>query len=295
MAAKKTKAKETNAEPRAIVQVGQTGCMPATIEELWRHGKMISQSTMIPERYRGNEGDCTIAIEVSMRLGCSWLAVMQHMYVVHGIPAMDAALATALTNTSGLFVDPIEFEVEGTDPKGKDYRVRGYATRESTGKTLYGPWIDWPLVRGERWDAKDGSKWKTMPDQMFHYRAASWFQRRFCPEVTMGMLTPDEIEDMPERKRVESRTVARGVEGVKERLKKNAEAASKPAVDPEPPVEQSADEDYPLSEEGERDEATEAKVQEQKDRIIEAELEDEGQADEGAEAVGATGEGSNLF
>jgi hypothetical protein len=50
-------------------------------------------------------------------------------------------------------------------------------------------------VKEEGWLAKNGSKWKTMPELMFMYRAASWFINTHCPEIAMGLRTAEEIED----------------------------------------------------------------------------------------------------
>jgi hypothetical protein len=183
---------------------------------------------MVPGRYQGKPDDCIIALDLSMRLGVSYLAVMQHVYNVKGRPAMEAVLSTGLTNASGVFCDPLEYEVEGKDAKKDDYRVRAFAKRKSTGTVLYGPWIDWPLVKGEGWHKKDGSKWLTMPEQMFHYRAASWFSRRHCPEVTMGMLTPEEAEEIPQRIPVESMTFDAAQKAAEEKIE--AETGSEPVA-----------------------------------------------------------------
>ena len=43
---------------------------------------------------------------------------------------------------------------------------------------------------------KNGSKWKTMPEQMLKYRAAAFFARTECPEVLMGFQTAEETEDV---------------------------------------------------------------------------------------------------
>lgn len=225
-------------EKVAALALSAKGFAPQTIEEGWRYATALSRSNLVPDTYRNKPDDCLIAIDLSFQWGISPLAVMQHLYMVNGRPALDAALSTALVNRSNIFVDPIEYEVEGKDAKNKGYRVRAYATRKSTGKTLYGPWIDWDVVTGEGWDKKTGSKWKTMPEQMFHYRAATWFQRRYCPEITMGMLTTDEAEDIPARY-VES------FETTQEKTAKQieAEAGSVPVTEqPEPQQEESQQE-----------------------------------------------------
>ena len=52
------------------------------------------------------------------------------------------------------------------------------------------------MVKGEGWLDKSGSKWKTMPEQMFTYRAASFFARKYCPDVLMGLQTVEEVRDV---------------------------------------------------------------------------------------------------
>jgi hypothetical protein len=49
------------------------------------------------------------------------------------------------------------------------------------------------IAKAEGWVSKNGSKWKTMPQLMLRYRAASFFSSLNCPEVTMGLYTSDEI------------------------------------------------------------------------------------------------------
>lgn len=39
------------------------------------------------------------------------------------------------------------------------------------------------------------SKWKTMPQIMLRYRAASFFARMNCPELTLGFYTQEEVID----------------------------------------------------------------------------------------------------
>jgi hypothetical protein len=217
---------------RPNLAMTKRGFEPTTIEEAYRLAQALSESGMVPDYYRGKPRDCLVAIDLAARLGSSWLAIMQHVYSVHGRIGMDAALVTSLVNQSGLFVDPLEYEVKGDVKDKKNFRIRAYATRKSTGTVLYGPWIDWDLVEAEGWNQdkqmRNGggiikSKWNTMSEQMFHYRAAAWFQRRHCPEVSMGMLTTDEAAEIGP-KQVESKVVESGVTALKERLAEREKA-----------------------------------------------------------------------
>jgi len=223
------------AEPKAALAMTSRGLEPVDIEGTYRFANVISKSDFATPMYKNNEANCMILLDLQARMGVPWMMLMQHVYIVHERPALDSTLSTALVNRSGQFVDPLEYEVEGKDVRDKDYRVRAYATRTSTGKVLYGPWIDWQLVRGEGWDAKAGSKWKSMPDQMFHYRAASWFQRRFCPELTMGMMEVNEAEDAG-RIIVESKVVDDPPKKTAERIKAKFEPEAK--QEPEAPKEE---------------------------------------------------------
>lgn len=239
---------------KANLTMTRRGFEPTTMEEAWRLAQALSESEMVPDIYRGNPRDCLVALDLSARLGASWLAVMQHVYSVHGRISMDAALVTSLVNQSGLFVDPLEYEVIGDVKDKAKFRIRAYATRKSTGKVLYGPWIDWTLVEAEGWNkdkqSRSGgiikSKWNTMPDQMFHYRAASWFQRRHSPEVSMGMLTTDEAAEIGP-KHVDSKVVESGVAALKDRLaerdKANEGGNGEGTTEPEPEPQDSEPED----------------------------------------------------
>ena len=52
------------------------------------------------------------------------------------------------------------------------------------------------MAKAEGWIDKAGSKWKTMPELMRRYRAASFFTKQFAPEVSMGLQTIEEIIDI---------------------------------------------------------------------------------------------------
>jgi hypothetical protein len=246
--------KQNGGPPAALAMTGR-GFEPTTIDEAWRFASALARSTIVPRNtYFGQPDNCLISLDLASRLQVPWLTVMQHVYIVHGRPAMTSTLTTALVNRSGVFTDPLEYEVDGDDPYAEDYRVRAYAIRSSNNKKLFGPWITWKLVKAEGWDKPKGekklpSKWTTLPDQMFHYRAASWFQRRYCPEVTLGMLTTEEADEIPvEPKHVESVDVSAesGVDGLKSRLRHRQESngtqqSEQPQTEKEP--EKTPDED----------------------------------------------------
>lgn len=48
------------------------------------------------------------------------------------------------------------------------------------------------MAKAEGWISKNGSKWRTMPQVMLRYRAASFFSRMNCPELSNGLYTTEE-------------------------------------------------------------------------------------------------------
>jgi hypothetical protein len=66
----------------------------------------------------------------------------------------------------------------------------------ATGEKLTGPDVTIGMARKEGWYDKKGSKWQTMPQLMLTYRAAAFFIRTCAPEISMGLPTSDELEDI---------------------------------------------------------------------------------------------------
>ena len=161
-----------------------------------RMAQMYVQSTIVPDTYRGNIGNCAIAIDMAQRMGANPIMVMQNLYIVHGNPAWSSKFLIACINTSGRFT-PLRYQFVGK--RGTDqYACRAYAY-EKTDKehkdALCGIWITMDMAKKEGWTSKAGSKWLTMPDQMLVYRAAAFWARAYAPEISMGFLTKEEIED----------------------------------------------------------------------------------------------------
>jgi hypothetical protein len=51
-------------------------------------------------------------------------------------------------------------------------------------------------AQDEGWLSKPGSKWKTMPEQMLKYRAASFFAKVHCSDYLLGIPTIEEVHDI---------------------------------------------------------------------------------------------------
>lgn len=162
-------------------------------ELIQRVSKAFASSDLVPKQYQGNLANCMIAMDMAQRIGANPLMVMQNLYIVHGTPGWSSKFLIATINACGRY-SSLRYEWKGT-PGKPDYGCRAWAIEKETGERLDGIWVTWEMVRAEGWEAKNGSKWKTMPDQMFVYRSAAFWQRAYAPELGMGLTTQEEIVD----------------------------------------------------------------------------------------------------
>jgi len=157
--------------------------------------KILAQSDLVPEgTYRGKPANCLIALDMAYRMNMSPLNVMQNLFIVKGKPGWSGQYCIAAINACGRFT-PLEF-IRMVDDKGE---LKGYyaqATNIATQKICEGSPVTWDMVKAEGWLDKAGSKWKTMPEQMFRYRCAAFFARTYCPEVLNGLQTVEELRDV---------------------------------------------------------------------------------------------------
>lgn len=225
-------------ESEAIVANQQVAGTPATrvvagfetmagFELLQRQGKMLSQCSMLPDNFRGSIPDCSIALEMSARMGyaVSPLLILQSIVVVHGKPTFEAKFVIGLLKSRcGYKVFDYEMsgdvgdagEVQRTPRIGRDGKPildkKGNPIYDSKiiregrtclayaidrdGRRVEGVPISMAMAKVEGWYDKSGSKWQTMPELMLRYRAATFFKNIHCPEITMGFKTSDEIIDI---------------------------------------------------------------------------------------------------
>lgn len=165
-----------------------------SFELMQRVAKAFAASDLVPQQYRGNLANTMIALDMAQRIGANPLMTMQNLYVVHGTPGWSSKFLIATVNASGRY-SSLRYEWRG-EPGADNYGCRAWAVEKATGERLDGIWVDWKMVKSEGWNSKNGSKWKTMPDQMFVYRASAFWVRAYAPELAMGLQTSEELVDV---------------------------------------------------------------------------------------------------
>ena len=182
----------------------------------------LSESDLVPATFQKRPANCLIALETAQRIGASPMMVMQNLYIVHGKPAWSSTFLIACINASRKFT-PLRYRMTGE--KGTDtYGCVAWAI-DRDGEKLESPEVTIGMAKAEGWYGKTGSKWKTMPELMLRYRAATFFARTYVPELTMGIQTQDEIIDITP---VSAESVP-----VTSKFEKRKKEASKTAADSE--------------------------------------------------------------
>ena len=173
--------------------VGPAWSDSAAFEHSQRVAKMFTSSTLVPKQFQGDQnlGNAVIALNMAQRLSADVLAVMQSIYIVHGKPSWASTFVIAMINSSGLLKGSLKWKFSGK-PVTDEHTCIAFGTNKD-GEELEGPPVSIAMAKAEGWLTKDGSKWKTMPDLMMRYRAATFFGRMYCPEKLLGMHTQEEV------------------------------------------------------------------------------------------------------
>lgn len=165
--------------------------------------------------------NCIVAVNMAYRMRADPLMVMQNLSIIEGRPSWSSQFIIAMINNCGRFT-PLRFEIIDKGEKevecitfewkenerGKRYREEvkatvkirdqqciAWVTEKATGERLESSPVSIELAVKEGWYTKNGSKWKTMPEQMMRYRSGAFFGRIYAPELLMGLPTEDEVRD----------------------------------------------------------------------------------------------------
>lgn len=199
---------------KAVVKPIPAGANEATIKAVQAENAAVRSKAV---------ANCMIAVEVSTRIGASPLMVMQNMAVIYGRPSWSSKFLIATVNSCGRF-EPLQFKfadkgalgmVDYTDyvwnatkrckeaatkqfdgRKIHDIECVAYTTKKGSDNVLESAPVSVRLAIQEGWYTKNGSKWQTMTRQMLMYRAASMWTNAYAPELSMGMRTVEEQQDI---------------------------------------------------------------------------------------------------
>ncbi|WP_286978244.1 RecT family recombinase [Pseudomonas sp.] len=168
----------------------------------------------VPKHFNGNPADCLAVIMQSMQWQMNPFAVAQKTHQVNGVLGYEAQLVNAVITSRAPVMDRLHYEWYGDWSKviGKfvikngdkgEYRQPGWklADEEGLGVKV------WATFRGEdeprvlelllaQARTRNSTLWADDPRQQLAYLATKRWSRLYCPDVILGVYSPDELEDV---------------------------------------------------------------------------------------------------
>lgn len=171
----------------AIASQGGGGMlMPQTFGDVVSFSEIMARSQhAIPRHLRDCPGACMAVTMQALRWSMDPFAVASKSYNVKDIIAYEAQLIAAVVHTRAPIKSRPNYTYSGT---GQDRRCTVSAMFDDGIERSYeSPRIGDITV-------KNSPLWKADPDQQLSYYSIRSFARRYCPEVILGVYTPEEAE-----------------------------------------------------------------------------------------------------
>lgn len=187
---------------------------PDGLDKLLRFAEVMANGRVaVPSHLAGKPSDCLAVAMQAAQWGMNPFAVAQKTHVVSGTLGYEAQLVNAVITTMSPTKDRINYEwfgpwenvigkfVEKTSSKGNTYIAPGWNLKEEQGCGVR----VWATMKGEdqprvlelllsQAQVRNSTLWASDPKQQLAYLAVKRWSRLHCPDVIMGVYTPDELE-----------------------------------------------------------------------------------------------------
>ena len=173
---------------------------PSGLQKLQAFAEVMAQGkATVPAHLSGKPADCLAIALQAAQWGMNPYAVAQKTHLVNGTLGYEAQLVNAVITSSTAVQGRFKYEYGGDWGKFKPGAAnaaneRGLSVR--VGAVLKGETeITWgePLYM-EYVTTRNSPLWKTAPKQQLAYLAVKYWARLYCPDVILGVYTPDEFE-----------------------------------------------------------------------------------------------------
>ena len=163
----------------------------AALDHKYRIAKAMSMSGMVPPHFAGKPEACLVAILYAEQLGEHPMLLFQEMSVINGRPNTSARFAISRANKSGLLQGPITWKSKG---QGDALEVTASASLRETGEVITAT-VTMREAQADGWTRNP--KYKSIPEQMLRWRAATRLINLYLPEVLFGLGVREEAEVRP--------------------------------------------------------------------------------------------------
>lgn len=173
---------------------------PSGLQKLQAFAEVMAQGkATVPAHLSGKPADSLAIALQAAQWGMNPYAVAQKTHLVNGTLGYEAQLVNAVITSSTAVQGRFKYEYGGDWEKFKPGAAsasneRGLAVR--VGAVLKGETeITWgESLYMEYVTTRNSPLWKTAPKQQLAYLAVKYWARLYCPDVILGVYTPDEFE-----------------------------------------------------------------------------------------------------
>jgi hypothetical protein len=163
----------------------------AALDHRYRLAKAFSMSGMVPGHFQGKPEACLVAMLYAEQLGEHPMLLFQEMSVINGRPNTSARFAISRANKSGLLQGAITWQSKG---QGDALEVTATATMRDTGEVITAT-VTMKEATADGWTRNP--KYRSIPEQMLRWRAATRLINLYMPEVLFGLGVREEAEVRP--------------------------------------------------------------------------------------------------
>lgn len=190
---------QANQQP-AVINNASLLMNPDYMDRLMKFAEVMASGTVtVPKHLQGKISDCLAITMQSARWGMDPFVVGQKTHIINGTLGYEAQLVNAVITSSNVVNGRFNYRYGGEWEKIvglKDNRDESGLYIE-VGAILRG---DTEITWGEAVyladiQTRNSPLWKTMPKQQIAYLAVKYWSRLYCPEVIMGVYTPDELQE----------------------------------------------------------------------------------------------------
>nr|WP_308226860.1 recombinase RecT [Burkholderia contaminans] len=181
---------------------------------------MAAGKATIPRHLQGNRGDCFAVTMQAMQWGMNPFAVAQKTHLVSGTLGYEAQLVNAVITARAPVTGRINYEWFGEwdriagrfkEVPSKNNPDEKRIVRDWTIKDEEGLGVRvWATFKGEseprelrlllaQAGVRNSPLWGQDPKQQLAYLAVKRWSRLYCPDVILGVYTPDELEERAPR------------------------------------------------------------------------------------------------
>lgn len=179
---------------------------PSGLQKLQAFAEVMALGVAtVPKHLAGKPADCLAVAMQAAQWGMNPYAVAQKTHLINGVLGYEAQLVNAVVTSSRAVTGRFHYKYGGdweriTGTKNKSDETGLFV---QVGAVLNGETeVTWgePLYMFDI-TTRNSPLWKTAPKQQIAYLAVKYWARLYCPEVILGVYTPDEFDSKPRETR----------------------------------------------------------------------------------------------